>query len=83
MSDILGRTITHIALPTDERIQQLKTAGLPDQYAQFIGFIEGVSAGGAENVTNDVVQKVAGRDGVTWKQFVEEHKEAWKKHVEG
>lgn len=83
MSEILVRTITHIALATEERIKQLSSAGLPDQYAQFIAFLERRTAQGTEDHTNDVVQRIAGREGITWRDFVERHKEIWKKHVEG
>lgn len=83
MSEVLGRKIKHVHLPSEERIAQLIGWGLPAEYAGFLVSLEGRTKAGTEDKVNDVVQKVVSREGKTWRDFVEEHRGVWAKHVEG
>lgn len=69
--------MTHVKLTSEERTEQLQGFGVPEQLAQFLTWLEVITAEGHEDHLNEVVQEVTGRAPVGFDDFVEKHKAAW------
>lgn len=77
LSHVIGRKITHVKITQEQMCQSLTSHGLPDFFAQFLAYIEAATANGAEERTNDVVERLAGRPPKTFDAFARENKEVW------
>lgn len=67
----------HVRCSEQERIQQFMSMQMPQQLAQFVTSLEVLSANGAEDRMNDVVETVTGRPPQNLDAWVEENKTAW------
>lgn len=52
-------------------------AGLPEQFAQFMTYLEVRTAKGGEEWTEKDFQKVTGEKGQTFDDWVQENKQVW------
>ncbi|KAL9634355.1 MAG: hypothetical protein Q9164_004141, partial [Protoblastenia rupestris] len=69
--------ISHIKLTKEESMQRYQSYGLPEFYAQFLSYLEAMTAGGGEERTDDSVEKVTGRPAQSFDAWIQEHKTAW------
>ncbi|KAF7914714.1 uncharacterized protein EAE98_011413 [Botrytis deweyae] len=77
LSKILGRTITHVKVTGEERIQIYVSMGLPEGLACYLTSLEVMTANGGEVRRNDVVEKIGGHKPKTFDEFAEENKNLW------
>jgi hypothetical protein len=77
LSGVLGRTIQHVKLNEQGRIDGLVQAGVSDYYARFLTRLELLASNNFEVATSDVVQGLTGHPPKSFKEFAEENKSAW------
>ncbi|KAF7886008.1 hypothetical protein EAF00_010111 [Botryotinia globosa] len=77
LSKVLGRTITHVKVTGEERIQTHVSMGLPEGLACYLTSLEVMTANGGEVRRNDVVEKIGGHKPKTFDEFAEENKNLW------
>ncbi|THV48099.1 hypothetical protein BGAL_0268g00100 [Botrytis galanthina] len=77
LSKVLGRTITHVKVTGEERIQMHVSMGLPEDLACYLTSLEVMTANGGEVRRNDVVEKIGGHKPKTFDEFAEENKNLW------
>ncbi|TGO33800.1 hypothetical protein BHYA_0226g00070 [Botrytis hyacinthi] len=77
LSKVLGRTITHVKVRGEERIQIHVSIGLPKDLACYLTSLEVMTANGGEVRRNDVVEKIGGHKPKTFDEFAEENKNLW------
>jgi len=74
-SQVLGRTITYIGVTPEQVAETMKARGAPDwliAHALAIGRIG--NAGGFSTVNTKAIQEIVGREPITIKKFVTDHK---------
>lgn len=76
-STVLGHNVVHVKLSEEERAQKQQSEGMPEAVANFLAWIEGLSAGGAEERSDDSVEKVTGRPPQTFDAWVQQNKATW------
>jgi len=74
---LLGRKITHKRLNREEFKQHWLEIGLPEDYAEMMTRADLAIAEGAEEKTFALPEKYVGRR--RFREFLEVHKETWKK----
>ena len=67
----------HVKLSEEDRVKQLLDVGVPEHYAIFLTSLEAGTAGGMEERSNDVVEKVTGRPAQTFDAWVQQNKVVW------
>lgn len=73
-----GKKIVHEDVSAEELATRLsRDVGLPDEYAKGLAALDVMINRGGEERTNDVVLKVTGKKPRTFREFVEENKQAW------
>ncbi|KAK3322753.1 nucleoside-diphosphate-sugar epimerase family protein [Apodospora peruviana] len=77
LSKVLGRHIENVNLSQEDRVKHLTSLGLPGHVAKFMGYLEGLTAGGFEEHMNDTVEKVTGKKPIPFEEFVENNKHLW------
>ncbi|HEY3262465.1 MAG TPA: SDR family oxidoreductase [Pseudonocardiaceae bacterium] len=74
LSEVIGRRVEYVELPSDQFRANLAAAGLPDWLADgIVALYQAVRAGHAATVTN-TVQDVLGRPARNYRQFAEARK---------
>ncbi|TGO22593.1 hypothetical protein BPAE_0162g00290 [Botrytis paeoniae] len=77
LSKVLGRTIAHVKVTGEERIQMHVSMGLPEDLACYLTSLEVMTANGGEVRRNDMVEKIGGHEPKTFDKFAEENKNLW------
>ena len=67
----------HVKVSKQERVRPLINMHMPEQYAKFVTFLETLSAKGAEDMMNDVVEKVTGQPPQKFDAFLKDNKAVW------
>ena len=67
----------HVKLSEEEAVQRFLKVGMPEHYAKMLSSIEVASANGAEERSNDAVERVTGRPPQTFDTWVQQNKAAW------
>jgi hypothetical protein len=69
LSVVLGRDITYVRLTTPEMAAKFKDAGVPEETAGVLAFMDQLISKGTEDRMNDVFQQVVGRAPETFHNF--------------
>ncbi|RYP10955.1 hypothetical protein DL765_007958 [Monosporascus sp. GIB2] len=77
LSKVLGRTIQHVKLSKEERVEGLVQAGVAEYYANFLARLEILAADDFEKATGDAVQRITGHPPKSFDEFAEENKAVW------
>jgi uncharacterized protein YbjT (DUF2867 family) len=75
LSEVLGRTITYTPVSDSDFIPMLTSAGLPQDYAEFLTSIFYPVREGWTAAVNDIVATVTGRPAIDLKTYVQDHKD--------
>ncbi len=78
ISNAAGRTIEFIDIDPEELKQTLLGIGLPADYTEFLLLILGFLKAGYSAVLTNSVQDILGREPISFKQYAEDYKNAWK-----
>ena len=77
-SQVLGRKITYIAVPFEQAEQAMKGRGMPDWLITHQRTAAEIAAnGGLATEVTEPIRSIVGREPLTLKQFVEDHKAAF------
>lgn len=77
ISEATGKTVTFEDITPEVMLSQLKGAGIPHDYAEFLIMILGaLKAGHAERMT-DAVEAITGRKPTTFAQYAKDYRAAW------
>ncbi len=68
----LGRKITHVNITEKQLATAMECMGIPKDYANMLAVLDTAIKNGAENRTNDVVEKVTGKKPRGFESFVDE-----------
>lgn len=77
LSMALGRRIEHINLSSEDRYQNLVSAGASDYYARFLVNLETAASTGFETYMNEEVLEVTGRPPKSFDLFAQEYRAVW------
>lgn len=77
ISAATGLDIQYVDMAPDAFVNGLIAAGLPTDYANFLGFIAGALREGHASAVLDSVQKVLGRAPISFESYARDHKQAW------
>ena len=78
LSDVAGRTIPFVAITQDDARQGMTAAGMPAEDINLILFLyDGIRQGWYAPTAPDVAD-VLGRPPISFRQFAEEHADAWR-----
>lgn len=77
----LGRKITHVQISEDEETELLHGFGLPEDYARVLAQLDTYISEGKEEIQNDTVFEVTGKQPVRLEDFIGEcvSKNIWAK----
>ncbi|MFP3987896.1 NAD(P)H-binding protein [Streptomyces sp. E11-3] len=71
LSEVTGRTITHRQLTYEQLRDRLAAADMPGEFAAMLAGMDRAIAGGAEDRTTDIVQRLTGQPPRSFRAFVE------------
>ena len=77
MSEVTGKTITHVSLTEQEFVRRLPSVGLNEDHATFLASLEVVIKHGGEEKLNDVVLKITDQPLRTFREYAEASKSEW------
>ncbi|KAJ7215192.1 hypothetical protein C8J57DRAFT_1096375 [Mycena rebaudengoi] len=77
ISKAVGRTITHVRMTEEETVARYIGVGMPEVFAKFMTRLEASTAAGAEDTTDDAVERITGRPPKTFAAWAEENKKCW------
>jgi hypothetical protein len=77
LTEVIGKSITHVNLTEQEFIGRLTSAGLNEDHATVLAGLEEVIKQGGEGKLNDVVVKITGQQPRTFREYVESSKSEW------
>jgi hypothetical protein len=77
LSEVTGKTITHVNLTEQEFVRRLTSMGLSEDHATFLASLEVVIKQGCEEKLNDVVLKITGQPPRTFHEYAEASKSEW------
>ncbi|KUI70910.1 Agroclavine dehydrogenase [Cytospora mali] len=78
LTEITGKKIIHKSVTAEELANNyIKTMGLSEVHANFLGTMDVMIKNGLENRLNDVVLSVTGKKPKTFREFAQEHRDAW------
>ncbi|KUL58510.1 MULTISPECIES: NAD-dependent epimerase/dehydratase family protein [unclassified Streptomyces] len=73
LTRVTGRTVRHRAVSREAMRDRLTATGLPEPFADLLAGMDEAIAGGAEDRTSDVVERVTGRAPRTFAAHVAAH----------
>lgn len=74
-SQVLGRPISYVGVTPEQAEQAMKARGMPDWLVQHLVTIARLGADGAFSTENTApIRDIAGREPITTRRFVEDHK---------
>ena len=77
MSEVLGKKVVHVDIPSAELERLLESTGIPAEYARMLSAMDTAIKHGSEDRVNDVVLTVTGRQPGTFRQYAESVKDVW------
>ncbi|NCN10547.1 MAG: NAD(P)H-binding protein [Leptospira sp.] len=77
MTDVLGKKINYVDVDPNDFLKSLLSAGLPEDYSNFLLYIAGALREGHASAINENVKKITGKDPILFKNYVKDHKETW------
>jgi festuclavine dehydrogenase len=72
ITNALGRKISHVRITEGESAEILYGLGIPDDYARILAQLDTYIAEGKEEIQNDVVFHVTGKQPVRFEDFIQE-----------
>jgi uncharacterized protein YbjT (DUF2867 family) len=78
LSQVLGRTITYVAVPAAAAAQGMREHGMPDWLVEGLGVLFEVYASGAAARVSPDVERILGRPPRSFEAFVREHAVAFR-----
>jgi uncharacterized protein YbjT (DUF2867 family) len=78
MSEVTGKTITYTAIPDEAMLKGFMDSGMPEQSAHYMTELYKMVKQGLFAQTFDDMAELLGRKTVTFREFAEKNKEAWK-----
>ncbi|PQJ78992.1 SDR family oxidoreductase [Polaribacter porphyrae] len=77
VSSVLDKKVNYVDVPENAAIQAMKDYGMPDFVIEMTRSLNQIiKAGYAEGVT-ETVEKITGKQPISFRQFVEDYKENW------
>lgn len=77
-SQVLGRKITYVAVPFEQAEQTMKARGMPEWLIDHQRTARQIAMdGGLSGEATEPIRNIAGREPITTRQFVEDHKAAF------
>ncbi|MBS0246823.1 MAG: NmrA family NAD(P)-binding protein [Proteobacteria bacterium] len=74
-SDVLGREITYVAVPFEQAEQVMRTRGMPEWLIDHQRTARQIAMdGGLSGETMEPIRSIAGREPITTRQFIEDHR---------
>lgn len=77
MTDVLGKKISYVDVDPNDFLKSLLSAGLPEDYSNFLLYIAGALREGHASAINENVKEITGKDPILFKNYVKDHKETW------
>lgn len=77
MTDVLGKKINYVDVDPNDFLKSLLSAGLPEDYSNFLLYIAGALREGHASAINENVKEITGKDPILFKNYVQDYKEAW------
>jgi uncharacterized protein YbjT (DUF2867 family) len=77
MTDVLGKKISYVNVDPNDFFKSLLSAGLPEDYSNFLLYIAGALREGHASAINENVKEITGKDPILFKNYVKDHKETW------
>ena len=77
MTDVLGKKINYVDVDPNDFLKSLLSAGLPEDYSNFLLYIAGALREGHASANNENGKKITGKDPILFKNYVKDHKETW------
>ncbi|KAI4726143.1 NAD(P)-binding protein [Aureobasidium sp. EXF-10728] len=78
LSKRLGKQIVHVKLTQQQRVQGMKSAGVPEEMAEFLTGLEIMAKEGREAWQGNDVEIVTGKKAISFDEFVGLNGRAWK-----
>jgi hypothetical protein len=73
----MGKKIIHQKLSEGQKTELMLRQALDWEQAKFLTFVDVEAGKGAEEGSNDVIEKITGRPPKTFEEFLEAHKPIW------
>ena len=77
LSAVIGRKISYQEIPPEVLKQGLLAVGIPEEYADFLLLILSFFAQGYSAHTTNTVNKLLGREPITFERYLEDYKTSW------
>jgi festuclavine dehydrogenase len=77
LSEVLGRTITHIGMSPAEQAAVHVGLGCPKDFAELLVSLDLRIAEGKEAHSDDSVERVTGQKPVRFRDFADTHRQVW------
>jgi len=77
ITSLLGKKIIHQKLSEGQKTELMLRQALDWEQAKFLTFVDVEASKGAEEGSNDVIEKITGRPPKTFEEFLEAHKPIW------
>jgi festuclavine dehydrogenase len=77
LSEVLGRTITHVKLSPEEFTSFLVSSSIPQYLAEYLSILDVGISEGSENRLNDAVEEVTGKPPGNFRDFAVENRQRW------
>lgn len=77
LSKATGLSISYVDITPEDFKKSLLSAGLPEDYADFMVYIAGSLKQGNSSPIIDSVQKITGKDPISFDEYAVENKKAW------
>jgi festuclavine dehydrogenase len=68
----LGRKITHVRISEDEIATMMAEWGIPEDYSRLLAQLDTYISEGKEEIQNDVIYEVTGKQPVRLEDFVQD-----------
>jgi uncharacterized protein YbjT (DUF2867 family) len=77
MTDVLGKKIDYVNVDPNDFLKSLISAGLPEDYSNFLLYIASALRDGHAAPINNNVKEITKRDPIDFKTYVKDHKQKW------
>lgn len=78
ISKSTGKPVRHVGLSVAELAARHERFGMPANYAQTLAGLDGIIAAGGEEHLSDAVTNIAGRPGMSFANFAQQHAAQWR-----
>jgi uncharacterized protein YbjT (DUF2867 family) len=79
LSGVTGRKITYVSISEEETRQRLKSIGMPSDVVDYLVYSYKFTREGNFSIVTNIIEQVAGKRPISFKQFAADNKEAFSK----